>query len=64
MLFRKPAHEEIERLKRQNEQDAREQEAARLDLQLSRQKLANLLGVPVDKGLAAIGEDLAGKRKE
>lgn len=64
MFFRRKAREEIEQLRRQNEDDERRRDDALHDLQLSRLKLASLLGVPVDKGLAAIGEDLAGKRKE
>lgn len=63
-MFRKKERDEIEALKRENEQGAREREAARLDLQLSLRKLAIHLGVPVDEGMAAIGGDLAGRRKD
>ncbi len=62
MLWKKD-REEIERLRRQNEQDTREREAARLNLQLALRRLSLQLGLPVERGMASIAQDLAGKRK-
>lgn len=61
MMFWKKDRLEVEELRRQAENDTRAREAARLNLQRSLKRLARRLEeIPLDAGLASIGEDLAG----
>jgi hypothetical protein len=60
-MFWKRERRDVEQLRRQVEADAREREAARLNLQRSTRRLARFLeGIPLDSGLASIGNDLIG----
>lgn len=61
MVFWRQERTEVEALRRQVESDARDKEAARLNLQRSLKRLARRLEeIPLDDGLEAIGNDLAG----
>lgn len=63
-MFWKKANQEVEQLRKQVENDAREREAARLDLQRSLKRLARAIDeIPLDRGLASLGNDLAGGKK-
>lgn len=64
MMFWKKDNQEVEQLRRQVENDTREKEAAKLDLQRSLKRLARALDeIPLDKGLASLGNDIAGGKR-
>jgi hypothetical protein len=63
MMFWRKDHSELEALRKQAADADREREAARLNLQLSARRLARFLEeIPLDDGLSAIGDDLAGNQ--
>ena len=60
-MFWRKDHLEVEALRRQAAEADREREAARLNLQRSARALARFLEeIPLDDGLSALGDDLAG----
>lgn len=64
MMFWKKDNQEVEQLRRQVENDTREREAAKLDLQRSLKRLARALDeIPLDRGLANLGNDIAGGKR-
>jgi hypothetical protein len=64
-MFFKKVRDEIEELRKVNEAEDRDKEAARLSFKQSLKRLAHQLeNIPLDDGLKSIGADLAGNPEE
>lgn len=65
MMFWRKDRIELDELRKQAAAADREREAARLNLQRSARRLARFLEeIPLDDGLSALGDDLAGNQEK